>query len=171
MVFVLILLLALYYLPSAPSLFSSSKKFFSFNSTTLLMLLAYGSSLLFVYSTWVEEIDLLALSLASGGIILHFFAVFGLKENWSAGIRKSNSLNTKGIYSIVRHPAYNAAFLFYSGLALNSKSVEAIIIVGTYLLVRITIEEKELRKHFGPAYIEYSKKVPATLLGLVFKPL
>lgn len=111
----------------------------------------------------------LAFFLALAGVILHAAAVFALGADWKIGIQKSGLLTTDGVFGLVRHPAYNAAFVFYLGLALLSGFFAASVsmaVVGIYLLVRINFEEIALKKHFGPAYLEYSKNVPATFLGL-----
>jgi protein-S-isoprenylcysteine O-methyltransferase Ste14 len=73
------------------------------------------------------------------------------------------ALLTEGIYGRIRHPRYVeftlaligwSLFANYAGLYV----VAALAIVALYLIVRI--EERELRDRFGPAYAEYSARVP-----------
>lgn len=72
-------------------------------------------------------------------------------------------LLTEGIYGRVRHPRYVeftlalvgwSLFVNYAGLYL----LTALSILALYVIV--LIEERELRERFGPAYADYSARVP-----------
>lgn len=72
-------------------------------------------------------------------------------------------LLTEGIYGRIRHPRYVeftlalvgwALFANYLGLYL----IVALSIAALYLIV--LVEERELRERFGPAYADYSARVP-----------
>ncbi|HEX2921089.1 MAG TPA: isoprenylcysteine carboxylmethyltransferase family protein [Bacteroidales bacterium] len=76
-------------------------------------------------------------------------------------------LNTKGMYSIVRHPLYLGNFFMWLGPVLFMKSIGFLIV---FILVywvyyeRIMFaEEQFLRRKFGEAYDKWSEKVPAIL--------
>ena len=67
------------------------------------------------------------------------------------------------VFSIVRHPIYLSAILFYLGLllfriSLTAAGVWLAVIIMYYYLSRF--EEKLLIKRFGDDYLEYMKKVP-----------
>ena len=69
------------------------------------------------------------------------------------------------IYNILRHPAYAAVLCLAFGLALLNGNWVAlgcavIFLLGLWGWVRL-VEEKELIQRFGPAYVEYQKRVPA----------
>ena len=69
------------------------------------------------------------------------------------------------IYNILRHPAYAAVLCIAFGLALLNGSwaslgCAVIFLLGLWSWVRL-VEEKELIRRFGPAYVEYRKRVPA----------
>lgn len=77
---------------------------------------------------------------------------------------ESHLVNHK-IYSILRHPAYAAVQCIAFGLALlngrwSALACAMIFLLGLWGWVRL-VEEKELIKRFGPAYIEYRRQVPA----------
>ena len=69
-----------------------------------------------------------------------------------------------GPYSICRNPLYIGTFLMAMGIALflQSLTFAAGITVATifYLSVTVPAEELLLRDKFGPAFIDYCRKVP-----------
>lgn len=77
----------------------------------------------------------------------------------------AETLNTTGIYSVVRHPLYLGNFLMGLGLSLYAHVWWLVLI---YILIfwlyyeRIMFaEEAFLRRKFGEAYLEWSKTTPA----------
>ncbi len=77
---------------------------------------------------------------------------------------ESTLVNHK-IYNVLRHPAYAAVLLIVFGLALLNGSWAAlacamIFLLGLWGWVRL-VEEQELIKRFGAAYVAYRKRVPA----------
>ena len=77
----------------------------------------------------------------------------------------AESLNTSGIYSMVRHPLYLGNYLMWIGIVLFTQNFEFVIIVSLLYWIyyeRIMFaEERFLEKKFGNVYLEWSKKVPA----------
>jgi protein-S-isoprenylcysteine O-methyltransferase Ste14 len=98
--------------------------------------------------------------LARKGLVL----VFGEVRHEPIVIRK-------GVFSVVRHPIYLAAILFYMSLLIFSFSILAavvwVITIGFYLFL-CRHEEKLLLDKFGKAYEEYMKDVPM-LIPRVFR--
>jgi len=77
-----------------------------------------------------------------------------------------------GIYSRIRHPRYAGMMAAVAGACFLA-ATPAMWLVGAlwWLLAMfaIAMEERELRARFGPAYIEYSRRVPR-ILQLRFWP-
>ena len=74
-------------------------------------------------------------------------------------------LNTKGMYSLARHPLYLGNFFMWLGLVLYTGSFLLSIIISIafwiyYTLISMT-EERYLRGQFGDAYLIWSETVPA----------
>ena len=76
-------------------------------------------------------------------------------------------LNTKGIYSVVRHPLYLGNYLMWLGLLIFIFDLPFLVVVSlVYWLYYERImyaEERYLEKQFGQAYLDWSLTVPAFL--------
>ena len=81
----------------------------------------------------------------------------------------AETLNTTGMYSIVRHPLYLGNVFICLGILLSVRSWwVAILVVMIYWLYyeRIMFAEEEfLRNRFGDTFVEWSGKTPAFLPG------
>ena len=79
----------------------------------------------------------------------------------------ADSLNTTGIYSIVRHPLYLGNFFMWFGVCLltgNLWFMIALCFMYWIYYERIMFaEEQFLRKKFGNEYLEWAEKTPAFL--------
>jgi protein-S-isoprenylcysteine O-methyltransferase Ste14 len=78
---------------------------------------------------------------------------------------ETNKLITTGIYSCMRHPMLFGLTLLPLGWALLLGSPTFIIIIAPIeiifiIMMVIIFEEMEVKKKFGEAYKNYSKKVP-----------
>ena len=77
----------------------------------------------------------------------------------------AESLNTSGIYSIVRHPLYLGNYLMWIGIVLFTQNIEFVIIVSLLYWIyyeRIMFaEERFLEGKFGKTYLDWSQKGPA----------
>lgn len=77
----------------------------------------------------------------------------------------AESLNTSGIYSMVRHPLYLGNYLMWIGIVLFTKNIWFVTIVSLlYWLYYERImfaEERFLERKFGQVYLDWSMKVPA----------
>ncbi|UJR08002.1 hypothetical protein I4U23_012280 [Adineta vaga] len=116
----------------------------------------------------------LSLYLIIMGRILRHQAIQQLGEWFTLKIRINDKqeLIQSGWYAKMRHPSYTGMLMIFAGLGLlinNWLGLVGIVIPPTFVfLYRLYIEEKELRAHFGSAYAEYAKKVPAKLIPHVF---
>lgn len=79
----------------------------------------------------------------------------------------AESLNTKGIYSVVRHPLYVGNFLVILGISmLIGIWWFAILITVLYWFYyeRIMFTEEEyLRQKYGDVFLEWAEKIPAVI--------
>ena len=139
--------------------------------------LFYAASIAFLpASEFPSALNYLGLLPALAGVWLHYRAVKGLGDAYSAGIRFSNKprLVTTGVYALARHPLYSASALFFLGLAVllfSPALAVAYALVVAYLAYRISVEEKILRAKFAKQYSNYASKVPATVFGWPLKAL
>lgn len=107
------------------------------------------------------------ITIASAGIVLsmtaipfYIAAVINLGKNLTV-LPEANTLNTKGIYSISRHPLYSCYIYWYftNILIFQSKAIIITsILQSVFQIIRAKNEEKLLGKIF-PEYADYKKKV------------
>jgi len=140
-----------------------------FSFVSLAALLYYQVSIvtmeLFKLNT---PIFILGILLSFSGLVLmlvcikkYFIHLSGLR---SLVIEKySNQLQITGVHKQVRHPLYLGTFAFIWGWFLIAPYLSlwiANVIITTYTLIGIELEEKKLVAEFGKDYEEYRKKVP-----------
>jgi protein-S-isoprenylcysteine O-methyltransferase Ste14 len=124
-----------------------------------------SDSFIFHYSDFLSDRVAWYFHTAPGILILvssGLLAWRGLKIVFGE-VRETPHVITKGVFSIVRHPIYLGAVLFYIGqffmtLSLASAAFLIIIIIFYWFISRH--EEKLLIGKFGEEYKEYMKKVP-----------
>ena len=79
----------------------------------------------------------------------------------------ADSLNTTGIYSLVRHPLYLGNFLMWLGVSLLTCHAGFILLfVLAYWLYYERImfaEEQFLRRKFGKRYLTWANRTPAII--------
>ena len=97
------------------------------------------------------------------------FLVIGYKDVHTSGKNRdqqvANSLNTSGMYSIVRHPLYLGNFLIWMGLLIWFGNACFLLLSGFffYLIYReiIRVENQFLASQFGESYTSWSSKTPS----------
>jgi len=113
---------------------------------------------------------------ATGIMISGFFMVFiVLKQNSYASrvveIQEGQKVIDVGLYSVVRHPMYLSALIFFCPMPLVLGSLYAfiipVILAPFLLLIRIINEEKVLKNNLN-GYKEYVKKVKYRLIPFVW---
>ena len=81
--------------------------------------------------------------------------------------QRASTLNTTGMYSIVRHPLYLGNFIIFLGITLFVQvwwfTLIAILAFWLYYERIIFAEEEFLRKKFGTLFLEWAEKTPAFL--------
>jgi uncharacterized membrane protein len=112
--------------------------------------------------------SLLPIIISLIGLGIRIYTVGHTPKNTSGRNTKeqiAETLNTSGIYSIVRHPLYLGNFFMWFGLAMLTGNVWFILVfclVYWLYYERIMFaEEQFLRRKFGEQYLNWAKKVPA----------
>ncbi len=115
---------------------------------------------------WYERVCVIVALL---GLLIRVYTIGHIAKNTSgrntsAG-QIADDLNTKGIYSIVRHPLYVGNFVMWLGIAMLTAHVWFIItfvfIYWVYYERIMFAEEQFLRGKFGEPYLKWSLKTPA----------
>jgi protein-S-isoprenylcysteine O-methyltransferase Ste14 len=124
---------------------------------------------------WAEQAIAEMTFAASAVVILALVARLGFFEflGWaqlfgpaSACERTAGTpeLRTSGIYGCVRHPVYTGLLaMFVLGPTLSMDRLILFLASIAYLSVGIPVEERKLIRLFGPAYVDYRRRVPALL--------
>ena len=95
---------------------------------------------------------------------LQVWAYKSLGKNYAQDIviLKEHQLHTTGIYKFIRHPQYISQILsdLGAGLALLSFTVVPIVILFELplFIMRASVEDKLLQKHFGEKFSAYKKQ-------------
>jgi protein-S-isoprenylcysteine O-methyltransferase Ste14 len=125
-------------------------------------------SFIFHFSTFLLEIIPDYLRIAVAGIVLvsgWYLARNGMKSVFGTERSEPKVIST-GAFSIVRHPIYTGAILFYLGATIITMSIASaafwILIIIFYILIA-RYEERILTEDFGEEYLNYKKKT-----GLLF---
>ncbi|MBE0639624.1 MAG: DUF1295 domain-containing protein [Bacteroidales bacterium] len=113
--------------------------------------------------------EMICLVISLFGLVIRVYTVGYTPKNTSGRNTKegqvAESLNTTGIYSMVRHPLYLGNFLMWLGPAMLTGHFWFIIAFVFFYWVyyeRIMFaEEQFLRKKFGQQYLDWSDEVPA----------
>ncbi len=102
------------------------------------------------------------------GQLIRIFTVGFAAKNTSGrntGNQLADELNTKGIYSIVRHPLYVGNFLMWLGLCMLTQNlwytVAFVFIYWVYYERIMYAEEAFLTSKFGERYLSWSSQIPA----------
>lgn len=97
---------------------------------------------------------------SAAGIVLRYTAVFTLKRAFTLSVQTAGDqhLIQKGLYGIVRNPAYTGSIISLLGFAIAFRNIFGIIALLIPLLcyaLRIRVEEKTLQSHFGKEFETY----------------
>ena len=117
---------------------------------------------------WVSAAGL---ALEAAGLWLAIWARRVLGRNWSGAIASNvdHELVQAGPYRSIRHPIYTGVLAMYVGAAIVSGQLHALLGVLFAIVAyarKIPMEEAHMRRHFGAAYDEYSKRSRALLPGI-----
>ena len=100
------------------------------------------------------------------GLLFAVLAREYLGGNWSRSvtIKQGHELITTGPYAVVRHPIYTGTLAGFLGMAIAISQVRgfvALFLVFLVFLIKLRMEEKWMRSHFGETYATYSRQTAA----------
>lgn len=113
--------------------------------------------------------EMFALCISLVGLFIRIYTVGFTPKNTSGRNTKqgqiADTLNTTGMYSIVRHPLYVGNLLMWIGPAMLTGNfwfiVTFLLLYWVYYERIMYAEEQFLRKKFGEEYFKWSENVPA----------
>ncbi len=149
--------------PSIPVVFFSMAKIFPFIIIIFLFLKGLKVQIPTIID-FPEFVDYIALILLFSGLTLAELTSFRLKKDLVFGLSesKSHQLQTKGVYSISRHPFYLGFLLILISSVLFVPNIfNIILLVISWILHHLIMiqEEEFLTSKYGDEYKEYSHKV------------
>lgn len=102
------------------------------------------------------------------GLVIRSIAIGTSKKNTSGRNTKkqvADALNTKGIYSTMRHPLYVGNYFMWIGIVIYTMNIWFFLLVSLafwlYYERIMFAEERFLERKFGQDYLDWSLKVPA----------
>ena len=103
-------------------------------------------------------------ALSALGLALRIAAMVRLGSRFSpvAALQRGHTLETRGIYGVVRHPGYLGAWLCDLGIVLAFGSAPALLLplaMAIAIALRVRGEERLLAGQFGDAYRTYRARV------------
>jgi len=113
----------------------------------------------------------LGIALYATGGVLRIWPVFVLGTRFSGlvAIQPGHTLQTRGIYGVIRNPSYLGMMIMLIGWALAFRAAVGLgftVIFLVPLIARIRAEERLLREHFGAEYDEYFAQTWRLLPGI-----
>jgi protein-S-isoprenylcysteine O-methyltransferase Ste14 len=114
-------------------------------------------------------INLAGLLLMVVGLGIRIFSMRALGKYYSTilFVEKGQPLMTNGIYGIVRHPIYLGDLILYLSLGLAMGNLLFLVITDMMVIplfsIRMSVEEKMMKRRYGKAYDEYILKTKRIL--------
>ena len=133
----------------------------------LLLLAVWGAlNLVFVSGDlFTLYVALELLTFAGVPLVCLAGSAFQAKES----VPNHSQLSTQGFNALVRHPLYLGLLLLLLGWFLISPGLLVLVLLGSvlvYLPFGIYFEELKLKRQFGQAYLDYTKRVKCLIPGL-----
>ena len=156
---------------------------FKYRSNLPLVILLLGVAV-FIYQVYFEQLyftgikqqwyNLVCLAVCFLGLIVRIITVGYTPKNTSgrntAVGQLADVLNTKGIYSTVRHPLYVGNFFMWFGISLLTQAawfnIAFVLAYWVYYERIMYAEESFLRSKFGDIYLKWAEGVPAFIPSL-----
>lgn len=115
------------------------------------------------YKPEYQTIRIIGLVIYMAASWTQIWATKVLGDNYSQdiAIRKDHKLVTSGPFKMIRHPQYISQFLVDAGGALGTLSfilAPLAFVLLPFLVMRASLEDKLLEKHFGEIFRSYKKK-------------
>ncbi len=128
----------------------------------------YFTDYSYMKNSMAIALSIAAIVISLFGFVIRAYAIATTPKGTSG--RNTNeqvaeSLNTSGIYSMLRHPLYLGNYLMWIGIVMFTFNIYFFIIVSLafwlYYERIMFAEERFLEKKFGDVYLVWSKTVPA----------
>jgi protein-S-isoprenylcysteine O-methyltransferase Ste14 len=117
--------------------------------------------------------ELACFGLGLFGLLIRAYTV-GHVGRASSGNRRAlqaETLNTTGMYSVVRHPLYLGSYLMWISAALLTRNVWVVVVITLafwlYYERIMFAEESFLRNSFGQAYDDWARRTPAFIPAIL----
>lgn len=111
---------------------------------------------------------IIGLLIAFGGLAIRSYIIGHVPSNTSGrntSRQRAKTLNTTGMYSIVRHPLYLGNFIIIFGTTLSVHvwwfTLVTIFTFGMYYERIMFAEEEFLQKKFGSVFLQWAEQTPA----------
>lgn len=112
--------------------------------------------------------NILSMTVCLFGFLIRFYTIgTTLKGTSGRNTKKqiADNLNSRGIYSIVRHPLYLANYFIWIGITIFTYNIYFFLIVNflfwAYYKRIIFTENRFLEKKFGGKYLDWAKRIPS----------
>ncbi len=112
---------------------------------------------------------------AGWGVVLYstflidHFELFGLKQSMAMAFNRefrSAEFKERSLYRFVRHPLMLGFMIaFWAAPTMTVGRLTFAVVVTTYVLVALQLEERDLVRAHGEAYRRYQRRVPMLLPG------
>jgi protein-S-isoprenylcysteine O-methyltransferase Ste14 len=149
--------------PPIPTVFFMLAKMFVLVNLIFLLLKGLNISVFRIFVP-IGILDIIGLSFLITGTVILILSTFQLNNDLIFGLSSSNShkLQTKGIYSISRHPFYLGFIcILFSSCIFSPNLINIIAFIGAWFIHHIIMirEERFLTSQYGEEYKQYAKKV------------
>jgi protein-S-isoprenylcysteine O-methyltransferase Ste14 len=142
--------------------------------SVIALLMAFFSSYTDRIGFWTLDGDAIrwvGVVLCFSGGVLRIIPVYTLRNRFSGlvAIQPGHTLETTGIYGIIRNPSYLGLLISSLGWVLAFRSGVGVLLVASLLVplvARIRAEERLLRSHFGAEYEAYCARTWRLLPGI-----
>lgn len=107
------------------------------------------------------------------GLAIRLRAIATLSKQFTVqvAIVQDHKIIDKGLYGIIRHPSYLGSLVTFAGLGLALENWLSLLVLlalpAAAIVYRISVEEKALLDHFGPAYRDYMRRTRRLIPGIL----
>ena len=149
--------------PPIPVFYFVLAKLFVAVNMTFLLLKGLNISVHRLFKP-IEFIEIIALVFLISGTVILFFSTVTLRNDLIFGLSSSgeHKLQTKGIYSLSRHPFYlGFIFILFASCLFNPNLINITAFPGAWIIHHFIMikEEQFLLKQYGEEYSRYIEKV------------
>jgi protein-S-isoprenylcysteine O-methyltransferase Ste14 len=142
--------------------------------TVIALLMAFFSSYTDRIGIWTldgETMRWAGVVICFLGGLLRIIPVYALRERFSGlvAIQPGHTLETTGMYGVIRNPSYLGLLITSLGWVLTFRSGVGVLLAASLLVplvARIRAEERLLRSHFGAEYDAYFARTWRLLPGI-----